>query len=153
MPLRLDELLDRVAVLHAARDAGPVREEWGAAEDAVAAEVLLVLQDRNLRPEHRARIYEDLLKCREQLKATRDPRLVDLVFWSEHVDALHRQLRSGRLKTFHYARALEATCRRCGFDFLPLVGRMDELGRIWGGRDFAAAYPLLAGAAQPHATS
>jgi hypothetical protein len=38
---------------------------------------------------------------------------------------------------------MEATCRRCGFDFLPLVGRMEELGRVWGGRDYDAAWRLL----------
>lgn len=140
MSLDLDAILDRVAVLHDARDFRAVKEDWEAPADDVSAEILTVVQDRNLRPEHRQRIYEDLLKSREQLKTVRDPRLVDLIFWSEHVETLHASLTRGRLKTFHYARAMEATVRRCGFDFLPLVAKMEEVGRLWGGRDFEATW-------------
>lgn len=143
MGLTLDALFDRIAVLRGAGDLQPVREPWGEPEDDVAAEILLLVQAPHLRPEHRQRIYDDFLKMRERIGSIRDPRFVDLVYWSEHVESLHSRLRSGRLKTFYYARAMEATCRRCGFDFLPLVGRMEELGRVWGGRDYDAAWRLL----------
>jgi len=149
MGLALDALLERIAVLKGAGDLKPVKEDWGEPEDEVGREILLLIQAPHLRPEHRLRIYEDLLQNRERLQKIRDARLVDLIEWSEHVETLHSRLRAGRLKTFYYARAMEATCRRCGFDFLPLVGKMEEVGRVWGGRDFEAAYRLLSAATKP----
>lgn len=140
----LDALLEWVAKLLDARQFGPVREDLGAPEDETAAEVLGILQDPHLRREHRQRIYEDLLANRERLKSLRDPRLVQLVFWGEHVERLYAGLARGRLQVFHYARAMDATCRRCGLDLIRALSRMEELGKAWAGRDYGAVLKLLA---------
>ncbi len=139
----LETLLDRVEELRAAGDLEPVREDLGRNDDETAGNVAILLNDRQLRPEHRERIYRDLLDQRENLLALRDPRLVDLIFWSEHVGTLHAALRRGELETFHYTRALEATCRRCGFELLPVLGRMEELGKAWGGGHYDETYSML----------
>jgi hypothetical protein len=59
------------------------------------------------------------------------------------VASLYGGRRRGRIQTFYYARAMEATCRRCGFEFLPVVSQMEQLGKLWGGRDYEATYDLL----------
>ena len=141
--MTLDEALDHVA--EARRTSPPGRVEIALDEraDPVTRQVLLLLTDPQLRPEHRSRIYEDLDSNRELLLERKDPRIVDLIFWSEHVDALYHGLRRGRVSTFHYARALDAACRRCGYDLLPAVGHMEELGREWARRQYPAAIALL----------
>ena len=139
----LENLLDRVATLVREEDLQPRPSEEEAPEDPTAAAIRLRLGDASLRPEHRARIYADLLAHRDLLLAQRDPRVVDLIHWGEHVAALYAALRRGRLSLFHYTRAFEATCRRCGFELLPLVGRVEELGKLWAARNYDETYRLL----------
>lgn len=136
-------LLDRVAELEATSDFRPVRDLAGEAEDAQAHEIRLLLEDRQLRKEHRARIYEDLLANRGELLRGERAKLVSLIYWGEHVERLYSSYRRGRLGTFHFTRALEATCRRCGFDLLPAMGRLDELGKAWSHRDYKRAHDFL----------
>jgi len=140
----LDALLDRVAELLEAREFGPLRHDAGVPEDETATEILSLLQDPHVRREHRQRIYEDLLANRERLRSLRDPRLVHLIFWGEHVERLYAGLARGRLQVFHYARAMDATCRRCGLDLIHALSRMEELGKAWAGRDYGAVLKLLA---------
>ena len=141
----LGELLDRVASLKEAGELEVIRDDLGDAPDELAAAVGTVLADRDLRPEHRARIYDDLIANRDLLADVADPRIVSLMVWSEHVERLYAALRKGGLTTFHYARALEATCRRVGFELLPVMDRLEELGKCWAGRKYDATYGMLAG--------
>ena len=141
----LGDLLDRVASLKEAGELGVIKDDLGDGPDDVAGAVRTVLADRDLRPEHRARIYEDLIANRELLDGGADPRIILLMVWSEHVERLHAAVRKGGLTTFHYARALEATCRRVGFELLPVMDRMEELGKFWAGRKYEATYKMLAG--------
>ena len=133
--------LDRVQALREEGDLTPVDVEG--TECRTTAEIAMVLGDRSLRDEHRARIYEDLQANRKFIEQIRDPRLVDLIRWSEHVETLYGSFKRGRPQEFHFVRALEATCRRCGFELLPVLGRMTELGKAWSGRDFDETYKLL----------
>lgn len=141
--LTVEALLDRVAELQERGDLAPVRDLAGESSDPLAREIRLILEDRQLRREHRARIYQDLVANRTELVRGEKPRIVHLIFWSEHVERLYSSLRRGRLGTFHFTRALEATCRRCGFDLLPAMGRLEDLGKAWSGRDYDAAYDFL----------
>jgi len=145
----VDSLLDRVASLETAGQFGPVKDELGSPEDELAADLTAILQDGHIRREHRRRIYEDLLANRERLKSLGDPRLVQLIFWGEHVERLYSGLARGRLQVFHYARAMDATCRRCGLDLIRALSRMEELGKLWAARDYAAVLKLLAPPAPP----
>ncbi len=63
----LGELLDRVASLKEAGELGVIKDDLGDGPDDVAGAVRTVLADRDLRPEHRARIYEDLIANRDML--------------------------------------------------------------------------------------
>ena len=134
----LETLLDEARALHR-------KDRWDAVipgdgsshlveaarQDPLAEAIFSLMTDRQLRPEHRARIYRDLVKKRETILELRDPRLPDLIFWGEHVESLYKAYAKGRLNAFHYARALEATSKRCNIDFLPLVGQMKPFGRAW----------------------
>jgi hypothetical protein len=135
--------LDRVAELHAEGNLLALKDVPPASPDSAAEEIRFILLDRQIRREHRDRIYQDLVANREFLLREQNPRLVHLIFWSEHVERLYASLRKGRLGTFHFTRALEATCRRCGYDLLPAMGRLDELGKAWSQRDYAAAHAFL----------
>ena len=136
-------MLERVERLRRVHDLTPAKiDDWHGSE-AAAVEILSVLRAKHLRPEHRDRIYEDLIRNRDLLLQERDPRLIELIVWSEHVESLHRSLRRKLLGAFHYARALEATCRRCGFELLPLMHNMDELGKLWGGREYEPAWEMV----------
>ncbi len=141
--MRLEEVLDRVEGLRKEGNLEPVRSLAESGGDRTVVEILMLLADPRLRPEHRERIYADLVAQRDFLLRQRDPRIVDLVYWGEHVSSLHAGHKKGRIQTFYYARALEATCRRCGFEFLPVVSQMEQLGKLWGGRDYEATYNLL----------
>ena len=136
--------LDDVAARKAEGDLDPAPAVLDRAADPLGRAVYLMVADRQIRREHRQRIFNDLVAHREFLLEKADRRLLDLVFWSEHVESLYRALRSKRLNEFHYARALEATCRRCGFDLLPAMGRMEELGKLWAGADYAGTFAILA---------
>jgi len=140
--MQTEEALDLVASRKQAGDLKPAHLPLAGAR-GTALKILLILDDPCLRPEHRARIYEDLVLNRDLILRRDDPRLVDLIFWGEHVDSLYSSLRKGRLETFHYVRALEATCRRCDFDLLPVLGKMDELGRAWSRRDYQGVLQLF----------
>ncbi len=139
----LSELLDRLAERAEGTDFGPPPAEWAADTKGLAARLVGTLADRQLRPEHRQRIHEDFVSRRALFLEVEDDRLVDVVFWSEHVESLYRSLKKGTLQTFHYARALEATCRRCGFDLLPLMGQIEKLGQVWGGRDVPKTWAMV----------
>jgi hypothetical protein len=136
--------LDFVAARKADGNLDPAPEVLDQAADPLGRAVYLMVADRQIRKEHRQRIYNDLVTNRDFLVDKADRRLLDLVFWSEHIESLYRALRSKRLNEFHYARALEATCRRCGFDLLPAMGRMEELGKLWAGADYATTFDILA---------
>ena len=143
--VRLEELLDRVSALKEAGDLGPQRDlACAKPADPAAGAVLRLMGDPQMRPEHRQRIYGDLARHRDLLIQRRDARLVDLVFWSEHVERLYKGVRGGALQTFHYVRALEATCRRSGFDLLPALGRMEDLGEAWSQGAYEKTLQLLA---------
>ena len=146
--LSLEELFDRVAELKAAGRYGPFAEAEAAPRDEAAAGLAAILRDPRMRPEHRARVYKDLVRMRDRILETADARMVQLVYWSEHVEALYRSLTQKRLSTFHYARALEATCRRAGFELLGLVGRMKELGRHWAQGEYGKVMDMFGGGAQ-----
>jgi hypothetical protein len=141
--MSLEEALLRVERLERCNDHLALETRVPEGADAVARAVLDIVRNPNLRPEHRARIYEDLNRNRDQILQVRDPRLISLIDWSEHVESLHRGLRSKRLGAFHYTRALEATCRRCGFELLPLLDRMEDLGKFWGARDYRTVWGLV----------
>jgi len=112
----LETLLDEARALHR-------KDRWeavvpgektshlveAAKRDPLAEAVFSLMTDRQLRPEHRARIYRDLVKKRDAILELRDPRLPDLIFWGEHVESLYKAYAKGRLNAFHYARAHEAT--------------------------------------------
>ena len=119
----LQEILDLVADLKKEGRFDVLKEDLGETEDQTTDAVRMLIIDPQIRPEHRARIYTDLVSNRERLIETKDPRIVDLVFWSEHVATLYDSHVKRRVSTFHYARALEATCRRCGYELLGVVGR------------------------------
>ena len=141
--LSLAGILDEVARLQAGGNL-PAEEDLPPVDgDESAEEIRLILLDRQIRKEHRERIYADLVANRELLLRERNPRLVSLVYWSEHVERLYAALRRGRLGTFHFTRALEATCRRCGFDLLPAMGRLEDLGKAWSHRDYGSTYAFL----------
>jgi hypothetical protein len=141
--VRLEEVLDHVDSLRKAGDLEPVRSLAEFGGERTVVEVLMIMADPRLRPEHRERIYTDLVSHREFLLRQNDPRIVDLIYWGEHVASLYGGHRRGRIQTFYYARAMEATCRRCTFDFLPVVSQMEQLGKVWGGRDYEATYNML----------
>ena len=103
----------------------------------------MLVADPQIRSEHRERIYADLEASRALLLETADPRIVDLIFWGEHVASLQAGKRRGRIETFYFVRAMEATCRRCGFELLPAMGTLDGLGKVWAARDYAATYRIL----------
>lgn len=136
--------LDLVAARKAEGNLDPAPEALDRPADPLARAVYLMVGDNQIRKEHRQRIYQDLVAQRDFLVEKADRRLIDLVYWSEHVESLYRALRSKRLNEFHYARALEATCRRCGFELLPAMGRMDELGKLWSGADYRGTFAILA---------
>ncbi len=142
--LTLEQILERVAALKAGGQFGPLKEELESPADDLVAEIATILQDPQIRREHRSRIYDDLLANRTLLAETKDPRLVQLAFWGEHVESLYTGLSRGQLKVFHYARAMEATCKRCGLEFIRAISKMEELGKLWSGRDYAGALRLLA---------
>ncbi|MDH3590873.1 MAG: hypothetical protein OER88_03285, partial [Planctomycetota bacterium] len=121
----------------------PVDDPFDCGDDAVAASICVILADPQLRDEHRERIYEDLRAQHETLMRLRDTRLVDLIFWGEHVERLVQSRRHGRLEIFPFTRALEATVRRCGFDLLASMGRLDELTAAWAGREYPAVFDML----------
>lgn len=141
--MRLEDVLDHVEGLRKAGNLEPVRSLVESGGDRTVVEVLMIMADPRLRTEHRERIYTDLVTQRDFLLRQGDPRIVDLIYWGEHVATLHAGHRRGRIQTFYYARAMEATCRRCEFDFLPVVSQMEQLGKLWGGRDYEATYNLL----------
>ncbi|MHC4549786.1 MAG: hypothetical protein ACYTEZ_13520 [Planctomycetota bacterium] len=141
--MRLEEVLDHVEALRREGNLAPDRRPVESGGDRLVIEISMILADPRLRPEHRERIYHDLVANRAFLLAKQDPRIIDLIYWGEHVATLHAGLRRGRIQTFYYARAMEATCRRCGFEFLPVVGKMDQLGKLWGGQDYERTYRLL----------
>ncbi|MGQ0613123.1 MAG: hypothetical protein ACT4PV_05225 [Planctomycetaceae bacterium] len=142
--LTLEQVLERVAALKAIGQFGPLKEELGSPADDLAAEIATILQDPQIRREHRSRIYDDLLANRSLLAETRNPQFVQLMFWGEHVEGLYTGRSRGHLQVFHYARAMEATCKRCGLDFIRAISRMEELGKLWSGRDYAGVLRLLA---------
>jgi len=144
----LQEILDLVADLKKEGRYDALKEDLGEPEDRTTDAVLMLVNDLQIRPEHRARIYKDLLSNRERLLETRDQRIVDLVFWSEHAAALYESHIKRRVSTFHYARALEATCRRCGYELLGVVGRMKELGKVWADADYEKTIAMLEGTDQ-----
>jgi hypothetical protein len=137
------ELMREIAERRERGDVSPFPDENRAAADPLTDEILFLVTSSHMRPEHRQRIYADLVGNEELLAKTADPRLVTLILWGEHVEALHKAYSKGRLALFHYARAMEATCRRCGFEQLPLMDRLDELGGVWAARDYAALYEIV----------
>jgi len=142
--MRLEEALDHVAAL---RTSGTYEPDRRLAENAggerAVVEILMLVADPHIRLDHRERIYADLVASRALLLEKRDPRIVDLIFWGEHVASLQAGKRRGRIETFYFVRAMEATCRRCSFDMLPVMGKLDELGKVWAARDYAAAFRIL----------
>ena len=142
--MRLEEALDHVAALRAE---GTFESDRRLAESAggerAVVEILMLVADPQIRLDHRERIYADLVASRALLIEKRDPRIVDLIFWGEHVASLQAGKRRGRIETFYFARAMEATCRRCGFDLLQAMGKLDELGKAWAARDYAETFRLL----------
>jgi hypothetical protein len=141
---RLEGLLDKVAELQAAGNLKAQQDVRAPAGDAPASAVAYLLAAPHFRPEHRQRIYNDLIKNRELILRLRDPRLIDLIHWSEHVERLFVSQRGGALSFFHYHRALQATCRRCDFDITPAMGDLEALGRDWGSRNYEATLRMLA---------
>ncbi len=141
--MQLEELLDRTEALREARDFRTPGGFDARPGDATTAALLVLLEDRSLRPEHRDRIYEDLAKNRALLLRLRDPRLLDLIHWGEQVERLHASLRKGRLSIFHFTRAMEATARRCRCELLPVMGRLDQLSHAWANRDYETTLRLL----------
>lgn len=141
--VQLEELLDRLVERAEMKDFSVPPAEWTGAVEGAAARVLAALADRNLRAEHRQRIHEDIVTHRAMFREQWHERLVDLVVWGEHVESLYKGLQTKTLQTFHYVRALEATCRRCGFELLPLMGHVEELGQTWGSRDLAQTWALV----------
>jgi hypothetical protein len=125
--------------------------EWAESDDELVEAIVMVLRTPYLRPEHRRRIHEDLLASSKLILSTRDVHLIDLIVWSEHVETLHKSLRAGTLKTFHFTRALEATCHRCGFELLPLMAEMEGFARDWGARDIARTWERVAPQVRPPA--
>lgn len=147
-PNSLEDLLDLTTELrtkerYEAIDA--IGRSGGLPTDPAVEAVVRLLGDRNIRPEHRARILRDLAKNRDLLLETHDPGLVELIFWGEHVESLYKSHVKRNVSTFHYARALEATCRRCGFELLGVMGRMKELGKQWSHGDYAKVRLMLRG--------
>ena len=141
--VQLVELLDLLAERAEKKDFGPPPQESGTEAEGAAARVLAALTDRNLRAEHRQRIHEDVVTHRTLFEEQWHEQLVDLVVWGEHVESLYNGVKKGSLQTFHYVRALEATCRRCGFELLPLMGQVEELGKVWGGRNLPELWALV----------
>ena len=141
----LQEILDLVADLKREGRFDAVKEDLGEPEDPTTDAVRMLIMDPQIRPEHRARIYKDVLSNRERLIERKDPRILDLVFWSEHVATLYDSHVKRRVTTFHYARALEATCRRCGYALLGVVSRMKELGKVWADADYERTIAMLEG--------
>ena len=141
--LTLADLLERLGEQAQQSSFEPPPEEWGEDDDGPVGDVLRALRDRVLRPEHRQRIHEDIVAQGELLLGGASSRLIDAIVWSEHVESLFKAHKKGTLGTWHYTRALEATCRRCGFELLPLMGKLDALGKAWGHRDFAALVELV----------
>jgi len=139
----LPRLLDYIADLARDGSTDPVREELDPGESRAAVALIGLLRDRSLRPEHRRAIYAHLVESRDLLADTDDPRVVDLVYWAEQVGRLHTAFKKRSIGEFHYTRALEATVRRCGFDLLPAMGRLDELGAAWSSGDFARTRRML----------
>ena len=139
----LSELLREIAGRRERGDLSPIPDEERAAADPLTEEVLFLVTGSHMRPEHRQRIYADLVGNEELLARSADPRLVTLILWGEHVEALYKAYANGRLALFHYSRAMEATCRRCRFELLPLMTKLDELGRLWAAGDYAALYELV----------
>jgi len=134
LAVELEDLLKRLSE-KGADPADRPPAEWAQSDDELVVATVMVLRTPYLRPEHRRRIREDLVAHAPLLESTRNSRVVDLIVWSEHVESLHRSLRAGGLKTFHFTRALEATCHRCGFELLPLMARMETFARDWGARE------------------
>ena len=145
--LSLEELFDRVAELKVAGRYGPFAEAEADPRDEAADVLAAILRDPQMRPEHRARVCRDLLRMRDRILETSDVRRVQLAYWSEHVESLYRSLTQKRLSTFHYARALEATCRRAGFELLGLVGRMKDLGKHWAQGEYEKVMDMFGGGA------
>ncbi len=141
--VQLDELLDRHIERTEGKDFSAPPAEWTGEVEGAAARILAALADRNLRAEHRQRIHEDIVTNRAMFQEQWHERLVDLVVWSEHVETLYKGLKKDALQTFHYVRALEATCRRCGFELLPLMGQVKELGQVWGSRDLPKTWAMV----------
>jgi hypothetical protein len=139
----LSELLRMIAERREQGDLAPIPDTDLVAADPLTDEILFIVSSAHMRPEHRQRIYADLVGNEELLARVNDPRLVTLMLWAEHVEALHKAHTRGRLALFHYARALEATCRRCKFDQLPLMDRLEELGRVWAAGDYATLYEMV----------
>jgi hypothetical protein len=144
----LESIFDLIADLKKEGRYDALKKDLGEPEDRTTDSVLMLINDPQIRPEHRTRIYKDLLTNRERLLETRDQRIVDLVFWSEHVATLYESHVKRRVSTFHYARALEATCRRCGYALLGVVGRMKELGKVWSEGDYEKTIAMLEGTDQ-----
>lgn len=143
-PVGLEDLLQRLSQ----KDPDPGDRppaEWIDDQDDLVTAIVTVLRTPYLRPEHRRRIREDLVACAPLLASTRSFHVVDLILWSEHVESLHKGLRSGGLKTFHFTRALEATCHRCGFELLPLMSEMEAFARDWGAREIGKTWERVRG--------
>ena len=141
---RLHELLDQITALRSDGDLEPQRSVRAEPTEPTATAVAYLMAAPHLRREHRQRIYLDIAENRDLILKRRDPRLLDLIHWSEHVESLYASVRGGALQTFHYARALEATCRRCDFDLLPAMGRMEELGKHWAAREYEKVLAIFA---------
>ncbi len=139
----LAQMLDAIGALKKEGSLDPVRDEFDTGESRAARAIVGLLQDRSLRPEHRRAIYAHLLATRKLLLDTDDARIVDLVYWAEHVGRLHVAFKKRSIGEFHYTRAIEATVRRCGFDLLPAMGRLEKLGAAWSSGDFARTRALL----------
>ncbi len=139
----LRPLLDRVAELHKGDEMKPVLVSVPKTADSVSRTIGVILGDRQLRPEHRARIYKDVVADREQILLRRDSRYVDLIFWGEHVESLVSSKKRGRLDLFSFTRAFEATVRRCGFDLLPCMGKLDKVSDAWAEREYDDVFAML----------
>lgn len=136
----LEQLFERLSERDSAGDYDRMPEDWGAGARGFAGALVYALREPQRRPEHRRRIHRDVLANRDLLLEVQDVRLVDLIVWSEHVESLHKSSKRGKLSTFHFTRALEATCRRCGFELLPLMGEMNELAADWAAGDYRKTY-------------
>ena len=135
--------MDALAQRAEQRDFDAPPGKWMEGTGGLGARLLLALGNRDLRRAHRQRMVEDVVRYRGLLEDDVDDRVIDLAVWSEHVETLHKSLKKGNLETFHYVRALEATCRRCGFNLLPLMGEVEQLGQVWGGRDLKKTYKMV----------